>query len=86
MFLIVVPLNVFAKEVKYPYKNFNVKNTYRLDNGKTIFIEQTGWGNTIWEKINNGELKKISHVWFVAGIAKECSDRNLKNIIYRLKV
>ena len=52
VFLIIVPLNVFAKEVKYPYKNFNVKNIYRLDNGKTIFIEQTGWGNTIWEKIN----------------------------------
>ena len=82
VFLIIVPLNVFAKEVKYPYQNFNVKNIYRLDNGKTIFIEQTGWGNTIWEKINNGELKKISHVWFVAGIAKECSDRNLKNIIF----
>jgi len=42
--LITVPLNVFAKEVKYPYKNFNVKNTYRLDNGKTIFIEQTRLG------------------------------------------
>ena len=57
-FLIIAPLNAFAEEVKYPYKDFNVKNIYQLDDGKIIYIEQTGWGNTIWEKKNNGKFKK----------------------------
>jgi len=81
-FLIIAPLNAFAEEVKYPYKDFNVKSVYQLDDGKIIYIEQTGWGNTIWEKKNNGKFKKISHVWFVEGIAKECPDRNLKNVLF----
>ena len=81
-FLIIAPLHAFAEEVKYPYKDFNVKSVYQLDDGKIIYIEQTGWGNTIWEKKNNGKFKKISHVWFVAGIAKECADTNLKNVLF----
>ena len=54
-FLILAPLNTFAEEVKYPYKDFNVKSVYQLDDGKIIYIEQTGWGNTIWEKKNHLE-------------------------------
>ena len=84
VFLIIAPLNAFAEEVKYPYKDFNVKSVYQLDDGKIIYIEQTGWGNTIWEKKKNGKFKKISHVWFVAGIAKECNayGKDLKNVLF----
>ena len=49
-FLILAPLNTFAEEVNYPYADFNVKSVYQLDDGKIIYIEQTGWGNTIWGK------------------------------------
>ena len=65
LFLILAPLNAYAEEVNYPYKDFNVKSVYQLDDGKIIYIEQTGWGNTIWEKDKSSrELNKISYVWF----------------------
>ncbi len=40
-----------------------------MDDGKIIYIEQTGWGNTIWEKDKSSrELNKISYVWSFEGI------------------
>ena len=84
-FLILAPLNTFAEEVNYPYADFNVKSVYQLDDGKIIYIEQTGWGNTIWEKDKSSrELNKISYVWSFEGIAKECNayGKDLKNVLF----
>ena len=84
-FLILAPLNVTAEEVKYPYADFNLKSIYQLDDGKAIYIEQTGWGNTIWEKDKSSrELNKISYVWSFEGIAKECNAyaEGLKNVLF----
>ena len=84
-FLILAPLNTFAEEVNYPYADFNVKSVYQLDDGKIIYIEQTGWGNTVWEKDKSSiELNKISYVWSFEGIAKECNayGKDLKNVLF----
>ena len=63
--------NTFAEEVDYPYGDFQLQDIYQIDDGKAVYIEQTGWGHTIWEKDKSSrELNKISHVWFFYGIAK----------------
>ena len=54
-FLILAPLNTFAEEVNYPYADFNVKSVYQLDDGKIIYIEQTGWATLSGKKINHLE-------------------------------
>ena len=84
-FLILAPLNTFAEEVDYPYADFQLQDIYQIDDGKDIYIEQTGSGNTIWRKDKSSrELNKISHVWFFYGIAKECDGfgKILKNVLF----
>jgi len=49
-FLIIAPLNTFAEEVDYPYADFQLQDIYQIDNGKAVYIEQRGWGHTIWGK------------------------------------
>ena len=85
LFLILAPLNAYAEEVNYPYEDFNLKSIYQLNDGKVIYIEQTGWGNTVWEKDKSSrELNKISYVWSFEGIAKECNayGKDLKNVLF----
>ena len=84
-FLILAPLNTFAEEVDYPYADFQLQDIYQIDDGKAVYIEQTGWGHTIWGKDKSSrELNKISHVWFFYGIAKECDGfgKILKNVLF----
>ena len=74
-----------TEEVDYPYAEFQLQDIYQIDDGKTIYIEQTGSGNTIWGKDKSSrELNKISHVWFFYGIAKECDGfgKILKNVLF----
>jgi len=83
LILILAPLNVIAKEVKFPYQGFVIQDVYQLDNGKEIYIEQRGTNDTIWEKDEiTGELKLISHVWFFIALAKTCPDVDLKNVYF----
>ena len=49
-FLILAPLNAYAEEVDYPYADFQLQDIYQIDDSKTIYIEQTEWGHTIWGK------------------------------------
>ena len=74
-----------AEEISYPYPDFQLENTYQIDDGKTVYIEQTEWGHTIWGKDKSSrELNKISHVWFFYGLAKECNfyGKILKNLLF----
>ena len=63
--------------------NINLQHTYKLDNGKIIYIGSTGTGTWIWEKDKlTGKLNYISGVWFFYGIAKSCPDDNLTNVLF----
>tara|TARA_B110000503_G_scaffold84334_1_gene128430 strand:- start:1060 stop:1524 length:465 start_codon:yes stop_codon:yes gene_type:complete len=84
-FLILAPLNTFAEEVDYPYADFQLQDIYQIDDGKTVYIEQTPVGHTIWVKDKSSkELNKISNVWFFYGIAKQCDvyGKILKNVLF----
>ena len=73
----------WANDLKFPYPDMDIKNVYQLDNGKTIYIEQTAVGSTIWKKDETAkELKLVKHVWFFDGIAKSCPDDNLTNVLF----
>ena len=74
--------SVYAEEVNYPYDDFKLQNTYQINDGKTVYIEQTPFGHTIWAKDKSSkELNKISSVWFFLGIAKECEGVKL-NVLF----
>ena len=53
--LLSLPLVVSSND-NLPHKDFVIKQSYKLDNGNTIIIEQTEMNNVIWEK----DLKQIS--------------------------
>ena len=85
-FLILAPLNAYAEEVDYPYAEFKLQDIYQIDDGKTIYIEQTGWGHTIWGKDKSSrELNKLGSFAYFYGIAKEChayKDNEFNNIVF----
>ena len=73
---------VFSDE-KFPFKDASIKKTYKLDNGNTIFIEQTGFNDAIWEKDSKtNELRQISFVWNFIALAKSCESINEKDIYF----
>ena len=82
--LLIFPFHgVWSDDLKFPYPDMDIKNVYQLDNGKMIYIEQTAVGSTIWKKDKTTkELKLVKHVWFFDGIAKNCPDRNLTNVLF----
>ena len=81
-FLILAPLNAYAEEVDYPYADFQLQDIYQINDGKTVYIEQTPVGHTIWVKDKSSkELNKISNVWFFLGISKECEGEKL-NVLF----
>ena len=82
--LLLFPVHgAWSDDIKFPYPDMDIKNVYQLDNGKTIYIEQTAVGSTIWKKDETAkELKLVKHVWFFDGIAKSCPDRNLTNVLF----
>ena len=53
--LLSLPLAVSSND-NLPHKDFTIKQSYKLDNGNTIIIEQTEMNNVIGKKI----LKQIS--------------------------
>ena len=74
--------SAYTEEVNYPYDDFQLQNTYQINDGKTVYIEQTPVGHTIWVKDKSSkELNKISNVWFFHGIAKECEGVKL-NVLF----
>ena len=74
--------SAYTEEVNYPYDDFQLQNTYQINDGKTVYIEQTPFGHTIWAKDKSSkELNKISGVWFFLGIAKECEGEKL-NVLF----
>lgn len=74
--------NVFSEE-KFPFKKSNIKEIYKLENGNTIFIEQTEMNDTIWEKnLKTSKIKKIAHVWSFIALAKSCESIDKKNIYF----
>jgi len=74
--------SVYAEEVNYPYDDFQLQDIYQINDGKTVYIEQTPVGHTIWVKDKSSkELNKISGVWFFLGIAKECEGVKL-NVLF----
>jgi len=82
--LLLFPVHgVWTNDLKFPYPDMDIKNVYQLDNGKMIYIEQTAVGSTIWKKDEGAKkLKLVKHVWFFDGIAKNCPDRNLTNVLF----
>ena len=74
--------SAYTEEVNYPYDDFKLQDTYQINDGKTVYIEQTPVGHTIWVKDKSSkELNKISNVWFFLGIAKECEGVKL-NVLF----
>ena len=74
--------SVYAEEVNYPYDDFQLQDTYQINDGKTVYIEGTPFGHTIWVKDKSSkELNKISNVWFFLGIAKECEGVKLNVLL-----
>ena len=87
LFSIVLLLTLFTgsaytKEVNYPYDDFKLQDIYQINDGKTVYIEQTPVGHTIWVKDKSSkELNKISDVWFFLGISKECEGEK-SNVLF----
>ena len=74
--------SAYTEEVNYPYDDFKLQDTYQINDGKTVYIEQTPVGHTIWVKDKSSkELNKISNVWFFLGISKECEGEKL-NVLF----
>ena len=74
--------SAYTEEVNYPYDDFQLQDIYQINDGKTVYIEQTPVGHTIWVKDKSSkELNKISNVWFFLGIAKECEGVKL-NVLF----
>jgi hypothetical protein len=74
--------SAYTEEVNYPYDDFKLQNTYQINDGKTVYIEQTPVGHTIWVKDKSSkELNKISNVWFFLGISKECEGEK-SNVLF----
>ena len=77
--------NVVAEDklINFPYKNAVIEKIYKLDDGKFIYIEQTGRGDFIWEydpKIK--EFKQISKVWSFIDLASKCEMVDGYNIYF----
>ena len=82
LFLTLLTGSLYSEEVNYPYDNFKLQDIYQINDGKTVYIEQTPVGHTIWVKDKSSkELNKISGVWFFLGIAKECEGVKL-NVLF----
>ena len=66
MVLTLLTDSVYAEEVNYPYDDFQLQDTYQINDGKTVYIEGTPFGHTIWVKDKSSkELNKVSNVWFL---------------------
>jgi hypothetical protein len=50
--LLLIPCVVFSED-NLPFDKSTLEQTYKLDNGNTIYIEQTGMNDAIWEKALN---------------------------------
>ena len=51
--------SAYAEEVNYPYDDFQLQDIYQINDGKTVYIEQTPVGHTIWAKDKSSkELNK----------------------------
>ena len=82
--LLSLPLVVSSND-NLPHKDFVIKQSYKLDNGNTIIIEQTKMNNVIWEKdFKTNKFNKVSTVWNFIALAKSCESIDEKNIYFAL--
>ena len=82
-FLLFLPTVAFSENIKLPYKNFYLKEIYKLENGKTIYIEQFERGDRIWEvNEETNEFNKITSVWNFVAMGKQCEHIKSKNFYF----
>ena len=80
--LLSLPLVVSSND-NLPHKDFVIKQSYKLDNGNTIIIEQTEMNNVIWEKdFKTNKFNKVSIVWNFIALAKSCESIGEKDIYF----
>ena len=56
LFLYIILLPNICLSIEFPYKNFEVKRIYEIDDGRIIVVESRPRGNTIWQ-VNKQSLK-----------------------------
>ena len=67
--VLLIPCVVFSED-NLPFDKSTLEQTYKLDNGNTIYIEQTGMNDAIWEKdLKTNKINKIAHVWSFIALA-----------------
>ena len=80
--LLLIPGVVFSED-NLPFDKSTLEQTYKLDNGNTIYIEQTGMNDAIWEKdLKTNKINKIAHVWSFIALAKSCESIDEKDIYF----
>ena len=80
--LLLIPCVVFSED-NLPFDKSTLEQTYKLDNGNTIYIEQTGMNDAIWEKdLKTNKINKIAHVWSFIALAKSCESIDEKDIYF----
>ena len=70
-------------KIDLPFKKSNLQSSYKLDNGKEIYIEQFERGDRIWEYNSQDQsYKALTFVWSFIALAKNCEGVNEKNIYF----
>ena len=80
--LLSLPLVVSSND-NLPHKDFTIKQSYKLDNGNTIYVEPTGVNDAIWElNRRTGLFTKKAIVWNFIALAKKCETIDEPNIYF----
>ena len=83
LLLFILTETLVLSDEKFPFTDASIKKTYKLDNGNTIFIEQTGFNDAIWEKdLKTNKVNKIANVWSFIALAKSCESIDEKDIYF----
>ena len=68
---------------KLPFDKSMLKESYTMNNGNTIYIEQYERGNSIWEKDSTtNTFKHITYVWYFLALAERCEGIKEENIYF----
>ena len=83
LLLFILTETLVLSDEKFPFTDASIKKTYKLDNGNTIYIEQTGFNDAIWEKDSkSNKFNKIAYVWNFIALAKSCESIDEKDIYF----
>jgi len=74
---------VFGNEDDLPHKDFKIKQTYKLDNGNTILIENTGMKTVKTKAIEKDYFLKILISDYSNEVYQEEKEKTKKKILQK---